>query len=57
MVGRRVLRIVGAARLGQSIVSLTKLEERESSIPVPRTLRDGRWRLIMCVVAALVSVA
>lgn len=57
MVGRRVLRIVGAAGLGQSIWSFAKIKKRKSSIPVPRTLRDGRWRLIMSVVAALVSVA
>lgn len=42
---------------GQSIGSFAKLKKRKSSIPVPRTLRDGRWRLIMSVVAALVSVA
>lgn len=57
MVGRRVLRIVGAAKSVQSIGSFAKFKEQESTIPVPRTLRDGRWRLIMSVVAALVSVA
>lgn len=36
-------------------VVCTVYEMREGYEPVPRTLRDGRWRLIMDVVAALVS--
>lgn len=55
-VGRMVLRIVGAGK-DQSMGSIGESKELEGSIPVPRTLRDGRWRLIMDVIAAWVGCA
>lgn len=53
MVGRRDLRIVGAGEADGLLVWQGQFGGGEGCIPVPTTLRDGRWRLIMGVGAAL----
>lgn len=52
-VGRRALRIVGAGVEAQVSILCTQLGDIcDAYVPVPKTLRDGRWRLILSAVQA-----